>query len=154
MAISEDNSFNNITNLFYTRIKDQVTSVTLDDSSVVTVQSTTFAWPENERETKSNFPVIMIMNEDADDTDEDVQYEYEQVVNRLSVYVASTKTETMNRLLGKIYHAIKTYKAEFREEGVTRIKMIDKDNENDEMGGLRVRKGYLTFEVTWRRSRF
>ena len=152
--ISEDNSFNDITNIFYTRLKNQVTSVTLDSDEVVTVQSTTFAWPDNEKETKSNFPVIVIMNEDADDTDEEVQYDYEQVVNRLSVYVASNKTETMNRLLGKIYNTIKKYKSEFREEGVTRIKLIDKDDESDEMGGIRIRKGYLTFEVTWRRSRF
>lgn len=152
--ISETNSFDDVTNIFYTRISDQVTSSTLSDSTVVTVKSVTWAWPESERHSKTDFPIIMIMNEDADDEDEEVQYEYEQVTNRVSIYVASTKTETMTKLLGKIYNAIKTYKSEFREEGVTRIKLVDKDDENDEMGGLRVRKGYLTFEVTWRRSRF
>jgi len=152
--ISKTNSFEEVTNIFYNRISDQVTSSVLNDSTVVTVQSVTWAWPDSEKHSKSDFPIIMVMNEDADDTNEEVQYEYEEVTNRVSVYIASTKTETMNKLLGKVYNAIKTYKSEFREEGVTNIKMIDKDQENDEMGGIRVRKGYLTFEVTWRRNRF
>ena len=152
--ISETNSFDEVSNIFYNRISDQVTSSILSDLTVVTVKSVTWAWPENERESKANFPIIMIMNEDADDGNEEVQYKYEQITNRISIYVAATKTETMTKLLGKIYNAIKTYKSEFREEGVTNIKLLDKDNESDEMGGLRIRKGYLTFEVTWRRNRF
>ncbi len=152
--VSEENSFNEVTNLFYDRIKNNLISVTLDNSTVVTIQNVTFAWPESEKVTKTDFPFIIISNEDANDTEEDIQYEYEEVTNTLTIYAASTNTEALSRILGKIYDLIKTNKETFREQGITKIKLIDKDNENDDMGGILVRKGYLTFEVKFRRSRF
>lgn len=152
--VSENNSFEDVTNLFYDRIKDQVTSVTLDSSDTINLVFVSHAWPEETKYEKSDFPVIVVENDDADDDEEEVQYDLEQVRNRLNIAVAATSTQVMNKLLGACYNAIKTYKNEFREQGITRIKLTDKDNEPDEFGAIKVRKGILTFEVTWRRNRW
>ena len=149
--VSTTNSFTEVTNLFYDRIKAQITSVTLTDGSIVTVKTVSFAFPDKDIMDKTDFPIVVIDNSDA--SDETLVYGKREITNRLIIECVATSTETLSRLLSAIYDTIRTNGKTFFDSGVTNIEFIDKDSESDLMGGLKVRRGMLTFEVTWRRDK-
>jgi hypothetical protein len=149
--VSTTNSFTEVTNLFYDRISSQITSVTLTNGSIVTVKTVSFAFPDKDIMDKTDFPIIVIDNSDA--SDETLVYGKTEITNRLIIECVATSTEALSILMSTIYDTIKTNTSTFFASGVTKISLIDKDSESDLMGGLKVRRGMLSFEVTWRRTK-
>ncbi len=147
--VSTTNSFDEVTELIRNRIKDDLTSVQDRFGQNISIKTVTFSWPDEEKNDQTKYPFIVISNEDAEDLEFD--YYNEEVINRLSIEVAALKTDEASKLISACYHSIKTYKDTLRENGVTKIRLIDKDSDSDDFAGLNVRRMSVTFEVRWRR---
>jgi hypothetical protein len=147
--VSTNNSFDDVTVLLRNRISEDVTSITDRFDTVKTIKTVTFAWPQEEKMSEERYPFIVVSSDDA----EDVEFTYgsEEVIGRFTIEVAALTNDEASKIISECYNSIKTYKDELREEGITQIRLIDKDSDSDEFGGLNIRRTSLTFEFRWRR---
>lgn len=148
--VSTDKSFDDVTVLIRNRIASEIPSITDRLGNTITINTVTFAWPSEEKITESQFPFIVIQNEDAEDLE--YLYAYEEVSNRISIEAVALKNDEAIKIISKCYDVIKQYKDGLREQGVTKIRLIDKDSENDEIGAFRIRRMRIVIEIRWRRD--
>lgn len=146
--VSTTNSFDEVTVLIRNRINSEVKNLKDRLGNDIIIKTVSFNWP-SKATTSESFPLIVIGNEDAEDSE--FSYGTEEIMNRISIEVAALTNDEVSKIISKCYDAIKTYKSGLRELGVTNIRLVDKDTDNDEIGGMKVRRGLLIFSFTWRR---
>lgn len=148
--VSTTNTFDDIANVFYDLIEDNVNSITLNNGTTVSVKNHFFTFPDKEFTSKDEFPIICIESDDA--FDETFVYNKDELTSRIRVEVYSTSTESMLKLIGACYNIIKSNTSTLFDEGITKVRLVDKDTDKDKFGSIKIRKGLLVFEVTNRRT--
>ena len=99
---------NSIYGIVYDRIKADVTSVTLADSSVVQIQTYTGAFPDQEIDTKSKYPICIINSPEL--SWEDFSLTRKQVNGTFTIEIYTTKAESADLFLDAIINSIETFR--------------------------------------------
>jgi len=115
--------------IIYDRIKEDVTSVTLSDSSTVQIQTYTGAFPDSEIDTKSKYPICVIDSPSLLWTD--FSLTKKQVEGAFTIDIYTTKAESADLFIDAIINSIETYRATLKNTDkmdFVNLESTDKDH--------------------------
>jgi len=99
---------NAVYGIVYDRIKANVTEVTLADSTTSTIQTYTGAFPDQEIDTKSKYPICIINSPEL--SWEDFTLTKKQVNGTFSIEIYTTKAESADLFLDAIITSIEGFR--------------------------------------------
>ena len=99
---------NAVYGIVYDRIKADVTSVTLTDATTSTIQTYTGAFPDQEIDTKSKYPICIINSPEL--SWEDFSLTKKQVNGRFTIDIYTTKAESADLFLDAIINSIEGFR--------------------------------------------
>lgn len=137
----------NVYNSFRDRIVDQVSSVTLINSSVVTIKNTYSAYNEDKIKSSTDLPVLIIEYPTFLTNQDTVTKETYSGSVTISVY--STSREAAIKFMDKVDTAITSYRRELKAAGIEQIEIGNEDGDRANLGSF---NGYFqsityTFKV-------
>lgn len=143
-TISNSNIVDNIWKNFYDRISTDVTSVTLNNSSTVTVQLCTNSFPDNPITQKSNFPIIIIDVPKPDE--ENFTFGKNHLNGTVDVTVYGTGSEVVDKLCSKIFYSIAQYGDSLRTVGLFNVLPSVQDTDYTMYGKIKVHWRVIRFK--------
>ena len=99
---------NAVYGIIYDRIKANVTEVTLADSTTSSIQTYTGAFPDQEIDTKSKYPICIINSPEL--SWEDFSLSKKQVNGTFTIEIYTTKAESADLFLDAIINSIETFR--------------------------------------------
>lgn len=127
-----------IWNLFYDRIVDQVTSVTLLNSTVVTIQKYANAWNSSKIKNKSDLPILII--EPPKFSTEQIKFKTTRYTGLITIYINTTQKEAAIKFIDAINESIESYRTTLKN--TSDIKFLEIDDEDDGNLDLNTFRGY------------
>ena len=92
----------------YNRMVADVTTVTLSDATTSTIQTYTGSFPDKDFDTKSNYPICVIVSPDI--SWEPFTLTKKQVVGTFTIEIYTTKAESADLFIDAIINSIETYR--------------------------------------------
>jgi len=134
--------------LIYDRVKDQVTSVTLTDSSTQTIQIYSTAFPDQQIDNDDDYPILIVNPLDLRWTDYTLTKK--QVEGSFTIDIYTTKSESADRFRQAIVESIETYRHTLRGLGMDFVNLSSTSNDSAMRGGFKVHLRSATFEFKFR----
>lgn len=128
MTVSKSTIIENTWKEFYDRVKAQVTTTTITGSVVVNVQNYVSSFPDNEIDSKSAYPIIVINSPKF--SGEVFTIGKDKLDGIIEIEVYTTQAEAADKLFSQVIDSIETYKHSFREAGLTMVKLDDTDSDH------------------------
>ena len=133
------------------RLSDNVTTVTITGSNVITIQTTTNSFPDKNADEKSNYPIIVVNSPEMDW--DRLTFNKQKVAGAFTVDVYTTQSEAADKFLDAIIDSIETYKDDLKTVGMyaTQLESTDTDNLVSGRGafGLHVRSCTFKFNYVF-----
>lgn len=131
--VSRNTVRDTIWNLFYDKIKTDVTSVTLMSNKSVTVKNIFNAWNSSEIKVKSDFPFIIL--EPPKFTSVQHTFKTSKYTGLMTVTTNTTQKEAAIKLMDAIGESIESYRKTLRYDyGMKFLDIDDEDDGNLDMG--------------------
>lgn len=113
----------------YDRISSDVTSVTLSDATTSTIQTYTGAFPDQEIDTKSKYPICVINPPEI--SWENFSLTKKQANGRFTIEIYTTKAESADLFLDAIMNSIETHRFTFgNTDKMTRVNLEGTDSDH------------------------
>ena len=132
----------------YDRLKASVTSVTLSDSSTSTIQTYTGAFPDQDIDDKSKYPILVVNSPDL--SWEDFTLTKKQVNGTFSIDIFTTKAEASDVFMDAIISSIEGYRKNFRDLGMVYINLEDTSYDHFQRDKIKVHMKSCTFSFKYR----
>lgn len=137
MTISKSTLSSDIWSAFYTRVKDQVKTVTLSISpGNQTIQTYATSYSDVDFSSRSNFPILVISTPKI--PQEQFTQTKTQVNGTIELEIYTTNSQAADKFIDAINDAIETYKKDFADLGLTRLEVDDTDDDFVEHGNIKV----------------
>ena len=146
MTIEKSTVIENIWQPFYDRIKDQVTSVTITGSVVVTVQNYVSSFPDQLIDSKSDYPILVV--ETPIINVEDFTSGKDKFEGTINVEIYTNQSESADKFLSQIIDSVETYKHTLRVDGLAMIKLDSTDSDMVSRPHIKVHMRRATFAFT------
>lgn len=133
--VSRNTARDVIWNLFYDRINGDVTSVTLINSNVITIQNMFNAWNSSQIKNKSDLPVIIL--EPPKFTSVQHTFKKSNYTGLITLYVNTTQKEAAIKFIDAINESIESYRTTLRyDHGFKFLDIDDEDDGNLDLGAF------------------
>jgi len=96
----------------YDRLKSDVTSVTLSDSSTSTIVTYASAFPDKPLDDKTDYPILVVNSPDLDW--EDFTFTKKRANGSITIDILTTKAESADKFIDAIIESIETYRDNLR----------------------------------------
>ena len=137
--VTYQNLASNIWETFYDRIKDQVTSVTLSDSTSRTVQTWTASFPDKEFDNKDAYPIIVIETPTISWADSPtLTMTKKKALINITIEAYDSKSESAEMFLDAMNYAIETYRKDLKDLGLDFVKQELTDSDEVFRGKIKV----------------
>ena len=147
MAVSKSTVVQNVWRSFYDRLKNNITSVTLSDSSVQTIQFYSAAFPDKPNETKSDYPILVVNSPDIEW--EDFTLTKKWLNGTITIDIFTTKAESADLFIDAIIDSIETYRDDFRDLGLMNINLDSTTKDEFFRGDIKVHVKSCTFSFRY-----
>ena len=153
VAISKSSLVSAIWQNFYDTIESGVTTITLADTSEVTIQTYTSSFPDTIATTKSSYPILVV--ESPNGSWEHRSFGKMVYVGTINIEVYATKSEAGEKFLDDIINTVETKKFDFAVLGLKQVFLEGTDYVSDMIGDIKVHTHSATFkfEYTFSRTR-
>jgi len=148
MSISKSTYETDIWKLIYDRVKAQVTSVTLTDSSTQTIQIYTTSFPDKQIDSESDYPVLIVDPLELKWTD--FTLTKKQVEGSFTIDIYTTKSESADRFRQVIIDSIETYRPTLKGLGMDFVNLSSTNSDEAMRGGFKVHLRSCIFSFNWR----
>lgn len=141
----------NIWRNFFDRMQDQITTVTLTDASIQTVQNYAAQFSDITFNKKADYPVLVVNTPT-------ISHEYFSlgttlVDGTIDIEIYTTNAESADRYLDAINEAIETYKGDLRNVGMRFVDLVGVDVDMFERGKIKVHRRTVTWKFDFRFSK-
>ena len=147
VSISKSSITEDVWKIFYDRMINQVTSVTLVNNDTYTVQNYVSAYSDKMLSVKSNYPILII--ESPSFSTDYYTASKDKFDGTINIEIYTNQSETADKLFSKIIEAVETYKPTLRASGVYRTKLTDTDTDMVERSGLKIHMRRATFSFEY-----
>jgi len=96
----------------YDRLKDNVTVVTLADSSTSTIQTYSSSFPDKPLDDKTDYPILIVNSPNIEW--EDFTFTKKRANGSITIDIFTTKAETADKFIDAIIESVETYRADLR----------------------------------------
>lgn len=146
MTITKSEIIDGIWNTFIDRMIADVTSVTLVNSTVVTIQRYDSNYADKDFDTKSNFPILIVDTPSI--SVENFTFGASLLGGSISIDIYTTASESADKFLSKILDSVETYKSDLADLGIKDVQVESTDSDMVERGGIKVhtRSARFTFK--------
>jgi hypothetical protein len=148
MAISKSTVISGIFENIYDRLAN-ITSVTLSDATISTIQTRTGAFPDKDIDDKSKYPILVVNSPDI--SWEDFTLTKKQVNGTFTIDIYTTKAETADLFVDAIINSIETYRATL--SNTYRITFVNLESTNYDMvmrGKIKIHMRSCTFRFKYK----
>ena len=132
---------------FYNLMEDNITSVTLSDSTTSTIQTRTGAFPDSVIDDKTDYPIIVINTPVINWDDLTMGKKY--LSGTIAIEIYSTKAEASDRFVMKIIDTVETNKDDLREKGLQFINLRPTSNDEFFRGKLKIHVSTANIEFKY-----
>ncbi len=142
--VTKDNIINTVYRNFFDICNNNISSVTLDDDSTVSLQLKTGAFPDKDVNKNSDYPILVVNSPTL--AASNLTFGKVTASGEILIEVFATSSQVADRFAGKIYNAIESNKNTLRDNGLKNVQYDTTENDffNDR-GGLRIHSRSLTF---------
>jgi len=148
MTISKSSVISDVFETIYDRLTN-VTSVTLSDSSISTIQTRTGAFPDKDIDEKSKYPILVINSPDI--SWEEFTLTKKTVNGAFVIDIYTTKAESADLFLDAIINSIETYRDTLSHTyGITNVNLESTDYDMAMRGKMKIHRKSCTFNFKYR----
>ena len=144
---------NAVYGIVYDRINTDVTTVTLADSSTSTIQTYTGAFPDQEIDTKSKYPICIINSPEL--SWEDFTLTKKQVNGTFSIEIYTTKAESADLFLDAIITSIEGFRGTLKH--TDKLDMVNLESTDSDhimrSNSMKIHMRSATFSFVFRFSK-
>lgn len=150
VEITKQDIESNIWETFYDRINDQVSSVTISDGSIQTVQTITGSFPDKPMDEKADYPIIVIESPSTSwSGPPEFTLTKKKVVGTITMDAYATSLQAAEKLLGAMNEAIETYRKDLRDLGLMFVKLDSTDKDEAFRGKIKLHMKSSTWSFEW-----
>ena len=150
VTINKATLSSNVWETFYDRIKTQVTSVTLSDSSSRSVQTWTGSFPDSEFDNRDAYPIIVIETPTISWADSPtLTMTKKKAMINIMIEIYDSKSESAELLLDAVNNAIETYRASLKDLGLDFVKQEMTDSDEVFRGKIKVHVRRTTWSMEY-----
>ena len=153
ISVEKSSRISDIWNLWYNRLSTDVTSVTLNDSSISTVQRYSASFSQESFNSTDNFPMMIIESPTFDDESETMTRE--KTTGEIFVEMYTTSAQSADKFSDAILDSIETYKKTLADNGLKQVhgSIVDKDEDPKGSIFVHVRRIKFTYEYRYTKSK-
>ncbi len=153
VEIAKETLIENVFQNFDSRMRDQITSVTVTGNTSVSVQNYASAFSDYTFNKKSDFPLLIV--ESPRFSTEFFTMGITKANGTIDIEIYTTSAESADKFLSKIINAIETHRGALRDQGIRMVELESTDNDMVERGQMKIhmRRARFQFEYHFSRSR-
>ena len=146
-TVTKSSLIDNISKNFYDRLKANVTTVTLVDTSVITIQTYARAYNDTLLTSNSNYPVLIVDSPKI--STERFTSGKSQVDGTIDIEIYSTSSEASDKFLSSIINSIETFRDDLLPTGLKNIQIQSTDSDFANKGGFKVHLRRVVFSFKY-----
>lgn len=146
MVISKSTLCSSIFETFYDTLST-VTSVTLSDSSTVTIQTYTSSFPDKDVVTKSDFPILVVNSPTL--SWDDFTFTKKWADATITIDIFTTKSEAADKFIDAINDKIETSRKTYRDLGLNFVNLDSVSTDQFFRGKIKVHVKSATFKFRY-----
>ncbi len=131
----------------YDRLNSNVTSITLSDSTISTIQTYTSAFPDSEIDDTSKYPILVVNSPDI--SWEDFTLTKKQVNGTFVVDIYTFKSESADLFMDSIVNSIETYRTDLRDYGMRFVNLESTGYDQVMRGKVKIHVKSCTFSFKY-----